>query len=419
MKLKLRYIIIFGLAIILSFSCSKRKNVVNNSIPYLYKVLNDTSLAGHKALAAYNQFSTNGSIALVGSPESCIPIGEKLLTADVFDNVDGSRNPDGLPDFAGESIDSYMDLANVPYKGYLDNGSETLMREIVVRNVLFALDTLYNINSFDTENKVTKLPAKLVIITDPITCEYGKYDVDSMFHAVGKKSPVIYAAQSMFNQAFKSGKSDLNIGVMADNEVIASGAYSIIFNNIVKSKGDNSSKLHIFSTNSGSNTSVDRFLTFLDMYKNAGNSDKLDVLLIDDPLISLDSLDVVLSTIRQAATERMHSYNKLLADNFSFVDMPSAVAKDCYKYLRDKNMFTHNIAWPTANGYVSVPISGLESGSYDSKGGFEDGYKFSRETYSDTDTYTFLKYDDKYLNNNQLDMIRSKAFQTYKSYVQN
>ena len=51
----------------------------------------------------------SGDIYLVGSSYYCSAFGDRFESFDAKDNVDGSENPDMLPDFAGETLVSICD----------------------------------------------------------------------------------------------------------------------------------------------------------------------------------------------------------------------------------------------------------------------------------------------------------------------
>lgn len=96
----------------------------------------------------------------------------------------------------------------------------------------------------------------------------------------------------------------------------------------------------------------------------------------------------------------------------------SSVAARCYKIMRQRNSFTHNIAWPKAEGFVSMPVYGLATECYAEGGYFSEDFKYSRINNNKIDTYTFIRYSDEYMSEDFLHTIRTKALKTYREYVQ-
>ena len=302
MRIKHLSILLIGVAVLLS-SCREKQVPSGSAVPYVAKVLGDPSLPGHKALMAADGDDVSGAIALIGSPESCLVLSEYFLTGDDFDNIDGRRDPDGLPDFAGETIVSYMDAANTPYEGFLSHGNELMLREIMVRNLLSSLDTLAGADAYG-DNHITKPAAKMIVIASPVMEAHARADIDTLFHISGRNIPVIWAKA--------------------------------------------------------------------------------------DPASPEDTLGRVASQI----------------------------AGECYRIMREKNSFTHNIAWPKAKGLISYPKYGFDPEVYTEGGYFEENYKYSRPNNYKVDTYTFIGYSDEYMPDSLLTKIRTEAIRTYRDYVQ-
>ena len=295
-------ILLIGMAIFL-VSCNKKQVSSGIAVPYVARVLGDPSSSGYKALMAADGDDVSGAIALIGSPESCLVLSERFLSGDDFDNIDGRRAPDGLPDFAGETIISYMDAANTPYEGFLTHGNELMLREIMVRNLLSALDTLAGAGAYG-DSHINKPAAKMVVVASPIMEEHAKADIDTLLHISGRRIPIIW-------------------------------------------------------------TNV-------------------------DPASPEDTLGTVASQI----------------------------TAECYKIMREKNSFTHNISWPKAKGLISYPKYGFDSEVYAEGGYFEENYKYSRPNNYNVETYTFIGYSDEYMPDSLLTNLRTEAIRTYRDYVQ-
>ena len=124
-------------------SCRRNTTVPRPAVEYVREILSHRNSDAYKTVSAYDPKGTAGPLCLVGEPERCLPIGERLMACDEVDNVTGSRTPDGLPDFAGETVLSVLDQANVPYGGFLEASNTAFLRELAVRHVVDCLDTAH------------------------------------------------------------------------------------------------------------------------------------------------------------------------------------------------------------------------------------------------------------------------------------
>ncbi len=279
--------------LLLSFSCSRKIEGVYDTIPYVDAILSD-SLSGLKNLAGCSGKSS-GVIALIGDPRSCLVVGEKLMTSDEFDNIDGRKVPDGLPDFAGETIVTLLDFVNPPYEGYLETEEgRGLLREITVKNALAMLDTVCLTNPYDRASFVSKGAPKLLLLCSPVLYGHGREDVVDLFRRIGCEVPVVCSADT----------------------------------------------------------------------------------------------------------------------SFSF-------SEASYRILRDMNIFTHNIAYPSADLYMTIPETNLPAQAYSSSGEMADSYKYSRVSGSHTPTFMAISFSDRYVPQSFPDTVGVLAHKTLESYVQN
>jgi len=146
---------------------------------------------GYSLLVSDATVGSKGSIAVIGDPKRCILLSDKLLNADYFDNVTGSYGSDGLPDFAGETVQSIMDYANAPYEGYIAASDTTFLKELNVRNALDAIYSKCSIGPNDREHSMSKNPAKMIIFVSSYVKEYGLSDIEQLFSSVGIDIPIL------------------------------------------------------------------------------------------------------------------------------------------------------------------------------------------------------------------------------------
>ena len=96
----------------------------------------------------------------------------------------------------------------------------------------------------------------------------------------------------------------------------------------------------------------------------------------------------------------------------------SLVVADCFRLMRQRNLFTHKVSSPSAKGYVTYPVAGLPASSYAGESSLSDSFKYSRADNSGVDTYVLVGYSERYLSEEKVQYIREVAPLTYTAYVQ-
>ena len=205
---------------------------------------------------------------------------------------------------------------------------------------LAALDTLYNRNVFDHENLLAKKRAKMLVLASPYLARYGAHDLKVLFDAAGADIPVISVPGALRAHLERAHAYPCNVGVLADRQMAVSGVFPEELDGCavtVLSPAEESPETEL--------------LRFLDMYRDAGNTLPLNALLVDERTVPSDSLRATLARIRRSDTEEMMQYGRLLAPDFEVVDALACTAGECYRVLRQRNLFTHDIAYPLAEFY--------------------------------------------------------------------
>lgn len=340
-------------AVVMMMSCRDAiSGVVGGRHPFVDKVLNDSTETGHAVLARYDRMNRKGAIALVGPSDECAVLSDYLTSSDIFDNVDGRKVGDWLPDFAGETIESCMDMSNVPYS----QRNEDEVTEMALRGALFAVsDSCY---LPDGIGKRAKRPAKIVLLSSSVMSVSGYKDVDTLFAAVGLGVPVISHAHVLAEQAYGHSVGGSRIGVWAEKDVLAAGVYTSVFHDM------SVAGMHmdyVCYSPEGYYDIKDGFRRFLDMYGASSGDMPLSVLLIDDIHLSsfAGGLDEYAASLRADVR-----YSGLLADDFRVIDALSAMAAGTFRVMRERNSFTHKVALPETAGYVAESGQELERMRY-------------------------------------------------------
>ena len=351
-KLHIHVILLAGLCSVLSCKMIRPSVQGRETIPYVRALLADSLSGRYGLIRSYDSGTSVGSIAVIGDPETCLMLSDEFLACDRFDNIHGTRRSDRLPDFAGEVISLYMDEACAPYQPYIPNLADSL-RKVTVANALSALDTVCLLAPFNVESTVSKDRAKVLILSNSLTSQYGRSDIDTLIRASGKKIPLLSPAHAMIDQVLSSGQRAFNIGVWTDSLTVASGVFPSVFSADYKARKASGSTLTAVTPEPEGDI-VKRFYSFLDKWKESAAPLPLDAILLDDYGVNIDLLTAEIQKIRREETTEMLRYSKMLSKDLMFVDIVGALTTECYRTLRKTNRFTHNIAYPKAALYQTV-----------------------------------------------------------------
>lgn len=372
------------------------------TIPLVERIIGDTQSPEYRYLSHFDARDSHGDIVLIDAPDRAFALSERLVACDNRENVDGRPQPDQLPDFAGERITVLIDLLYTPYDRFVAAGNGDALREVTVRAALAAVDTACCLGPFDHENRSWKPAAKLVVLSSPYLAAYGAFDVDTLFRTTGANVPVLCAPEEMMRSVMDQRPgAAVHIGLLSDAKTAASGVYGTIFKELCARRGDSYSLLTALSLpgeaasdslmQQPSVLPADTFKRILDQAAKSGRAMALDALVVDDPLVNIDSLRLSYQRILNQPSDENAYYRKMLTKGFSIIDGAQVVTDACYRYLREKNLFTHNIAYPVAAAYLTSP---------ESKG------------------FQLMDFDVNALPVEMVESLRSDAPATYRMYVQ-
>ena len=309
-KLWLPAVLLMGLA-----ACQPKVVPQRPVVDYVSELIDERSDPGHQLLASFGEKDAAGDIVVFGPLDEVRPMSLALLSSDRFDNVDARPIKDSLPDFSGEVITRIMLTDPSVLQDYAaDEGAA--LREWTVKAVLSSLDTLSYRTPNDLASFSHKTRGKLVILTSSAMAAYGKYDVDSLLRAFGLGSTVFYPFELMADKAL--AKPESRIGIVSSKP---KAVYDEFFGYRNDARGH---FIDVFPKE-----------TVLDPSSNIVDSLALDVLMLDDPAVRVDSLKVRFPDIR--------------------VVSPYAVTCEaCYRAMRSRNIFTHRVAYPQWVTYTAI-----------------------------------------------------------------
>ncbi len=332
----------------------KAETFAEPPVPYVSSIINDTSSAEHRLITGYDAKDRANAIFVFGSRSRTQAVAQVLTECDAYDNVDGSSNPDGLKDFAGETICTVANFSN--FGEMVNDGRFQDLRELTARNVLAAMDTLCYVSPYDRSGMGKKPLAKLIILGSACMTQYGQYDVDSLFNALNCHLPVITPMQLIADEAVEinKGKKILSVGVLAGNAPVD------LYGPYIRSKAIREGIDSVLCVGFKVPEGEDPLLSFLDRYSELGIKQPLDVILVDDLGVDLEVFKESLQHITSVMNAESLTYGNLISPGFRIIDSRSRICKATYSILRKENLFTHFISQPRKLDYMLITKEGSE-----------------------------------------------------------
>lgn len=346
----IRRIIISAAGVILA-SCSSTDVQDRAAIPYVRDILSDRFCDEFRMLSEHRSADPSADICIVGDEAECLALADYLAARDKRDNINGAVEADGLLDFSGETFSCIIDTLGSSYGELLGSRKEYLVRERAVRIAMNAVDTVLHLSPYDLDGMGFKNSSKVLVLANPIIDKYGKFDIDTLFRGTGCACSVISPIGVMMDEAF-SEQRPLSIGILAAPQYSDTDVFMDCFERSKASHpGTDGSECVVIPTVVDS---ISVMKPFLDAYIASGNEKPLDVIMVDDLSLDVSELKSELAMLISIMNEESMVYGKLISNNFRFLNSASSVSKWIYDYLREANLFTHNISKPLINTYIPV-----------------------------------------------------------------
>ena len=321
---------------------------------YTQSLISDTTQNAYQIISLSRNKNIQGNIAVIGEPEFTLLVSENLVKSDMFDNINGKLNPDGLPDFAGETICPTLDSFNSPYASFLTAGKEDALSGVNVYNFVAALDTACYLNAYDTEKILHKSRAKLVVLSSLYSSSYGKKDIDTLRVLTNSRVQIVAPVNAMLDQAWELCGNGLNLGVWTSKNILESGIYPEAIEDEKDSRKDLAASYAVIAPDTAS-TVAGRFLDFMKQYSASGDAvKKLSAIVVDDMSVPVDELREAVKSVMAVDQDRYLTYLNYMSPDLKVIDLREAVATACYRILRSQNIFTHKIAYPQVKLYVTT-----------------------------------------------------------------
>ena len=348
-------ITVFAAAVLAVCSCGYRTDAGADALPVVQRILSDTSSFEHAALKAYDSSDKYGTIAVTGPLQDVSLFTERLMTCDIFENIDGKPVPDGLPDFAGEIFAPFYDVASPDYAEYFRAGTTADFREMNVHHAVAAVAHRCSASAWARDSSTEKLPSKMLVLASSLSYAAAG-DIEMLFSRAGSSLPVVSPVKALVDKALETNGNIAGTGIWADGDIIASGVYAAAFKDAAPDV-ENTAEIYEVPD---SLSVRERLFAWLDEYASTENRTPLSVLLIDSPAVSLHASEIseTLAYITGSDEPEALVYRPLVSAECKVYDALTAVADACYRILRESNGFTHRIAYPQKTEYMIVPSSG-------------------------------------------------------------
>jgi len=368
--------------------CTSNRSVNAPAVQFVQDILSDPGSRQYQSLAFFDQSSTKGDIVIVDDPRRAVSFSDAFIGCDFCDNISGAEGGDMLPDFAGERISAILDVANGDYASKYLEPEDTALRTISVKAFLSSMDTTCCIAPYDNDYSSSRNPAKCIVLSSPYMDVCGKYDIDMMLDIIRKDIPVIYPVRAAFEKAFEKTDGFFNLAVIPDEYVNSLQVYSDIFKDVAKQYDDHLSACIALR----SDDSTDLFANTVALYASAGMGGRLNVLVIDNPSVDIEALRQSYETIMTVQSERNLELRKNLSSELLLLSTLDCAARRCYGIFREKNIFTHKIAYPKASAYITKDLPGQ---------------------------YVLMDYDPSFMPEGLEDKLKQSAPKSFALYVQN
>ena len=335
---RMRNTILFLGTCLLLAACHERQAPVRDTIPYVKQLAVDTA-GTYSLLESYRSAGTAGSIAVIGEPVAAWWLATRFLAADEVDNIDGKPRPDRLPDFAGESFDILMDEYNAPYTRMAASSPDSL-REIAVRNAVMSIDSVAYSNALDPMSRLRKSRAKVFVLANSLLAEYGQFDIDTLFKMAGREALILTPVETMLETAAKAGCR--SVAVWAPQEARSAYEHAAL--------AYPQMNVTVVST-TGNGMLRPAFRDMLRIFRSLKPKETLDAVLLDSFTADLDELTAEQEHIHRQITEEDMAFDRIMTPHFQFIEPNACLTSALYRLLRERNLFTHDIAYPSVRYY--------------------------------------------------------------------
>jgi glutamate racemase len=169
-------------------------------------------------------------IGVFDSGTGGLTVLEAMLTLDAFRNSDAKPGADGIPDFSSERFQYLADQANMPYGNYAAAGKTDLLKEHVLKNMRFLLDTTAARPVGKTFSVQEKESVKMLVVACNTATAYALPDIKQFTAGLPVGViPVVGVINAGSLAAIRHlQKEKGTVGVFATAGTVASNGYPLV-----------------------------------------------------------------------------------------------------------------------------------------------------------------------------------------------
>lgn len=338
------------LSLVLLPSCREKTRSGRPTVAVVESILSGEISEESLILKKLGEKDPMGTIAVIGPTRLAYPLSMRFATCDDFDNVDAHRAPDQLPDFAGETIDMILDEANSDHHFFVASGNTDSLRTVTVRTLLAALDSKCFASAYESEACVDKTVSKAIVFPSPYMSLYGAFDVDTLLRSTNVPVQAVFPLRKAFEKLLKEKGSHLCVAVVTDSVTASDFIHRNLFEELSAELGVEGAECKVFVRDTLGNV-LDNMLN---VYAEAGGNSPINAILVDDVNVFSYELRNSLETLATRRNPATASIRKLVSPDCKVIDTFEISTEECYRALRSANLFTHEVAYPLVNGYVTV-----------------------------------------------------------------
>ncbi|MBU3743999.1 MAG: Asp/Glu/hydantoin racemase [Sediminibacterium sp.] len=166
-------------------------------------------------------------IGVFDSGTGGLTVLEALLTIDEFNNETGEPGKDGKPDFDKEHFQYLADQANMPYGNYAAENKTPLLKEHIIKNMRFLLESKYDFTSRGGWNKQNKEQVKMLVLACNTATAFALADIKEFVQKTGYPVAAIGVIDAGVKAALKHQLTVCRgaVGVFATAGTVASNGY--------------------------------------------------------------------------------------------------------------------------------------------------------------------------------------------------
>jgi hypothetical protein len=179
------------------------------------------------------------------------------------------------------------------------------------------------------------------VLANSLLSEFGRFDIDTLFKMAGREALVLTPAEAMLESAAKAGCR--SVAVWAPQE--ARSAYE----QAAKAWAPQMDVTVVSTTGNGLLRPA--FRDMLRNFRTMKPKATLDAVLLDSFTVDLEELAAEQEHIHRQITEEDMAFDRILTPNFRFIDPNTSLTSALYRLLRERNLFTHDIAYPSVRYY--------------------------------------------------------------------